>query len=110
MPDPSFLAWPFFTDAHRSLARDVDAWCRREVAPLAGDEENDLDATCRELVNRLGEGGWLNRAVQNSWSGARERLDVRSLCLIRETLARYSGLADFCFALQGLGSGPISLF
>ena len=110
MPDVSFLTWPFFEDAHRALARDLDAWCRREIAPLAAHEDGDLDGTCRELVRRLGDGGWLNWAVQNSWSGSRERLDVRSLCLIRETLARYSGLADFVFALQGLGSGPISLF
>jgi alkylation response protein AidB-like acyl-CoA dehydrogenase len=110
MPDASFLTWPFFEDRHRSLARDLDGWCRREVAPLANHENGDLDGTCRELVRRLGDGGWLNWAVQSSWSGALERLDVRALCLIRETLARYSGLADFVFALQGLGSGPISLF
>src|SRR6185295_18963004 len=110
MSDTSFLAWPFFEDAHRALARDLDAWCRREIEPPAVHGEEDLDASCRELVRRLGEGGWLHRAVQSSWSGARERFDVRSLCLIRETLARTSGLADFCFALQGLGSGPISLF
>jgi acyl-CoA dehydrogenase len=110
MADSSFLTWPFFEDSHRTLARNLDAWCRSEIAPLAGHEDGDLDGTCRELVRRLGDGGWLNWAVQNSWSGARERLDVRRLCLIRETLARYSGLADFVFALQGLGSGPISLF
>jgi acyl-CoA dehydrogenase len=110
MPDASFLAWPFFEDRHRSLARDLEEWCRREVAPLASQEDGDLDGTCRELVHRLGDGGWLNWAVQSSWSGAVERLDVRALCLIRETLARHSGLADFAFALQGLGSGPISLF
>src|SRR5262245_46895300 len=107
MPDATFLAWPFFEDAHRALARDLDDWCRREIASLA---EGDLDDTCRALVRRLGEGGWLRFAVPGSWGGARDRLDVRSLCLIRETLARFSGLADFCFALQGLGSGPISLF
>jgi acyl-CoA dehydrogenase len=104
MSDSTFLTWPFFEDRHRALARDLDAWCRREIEPL---EEGDLDATCRELVRRLGEGGWLRQAVP----AARDsRLDVRSLCLIRETLARFSGLADFVFALQGLGSGPISLF
>jgi len=107
VPDASFLTWPFFEDAHRALARDLDAWCRREVVSLA---EGNLDDTCRELVRRLGEGGWLRFAVPGAWGGARDRLDVRSLCLIRETLARTSGLADFCFALQGLGSGPISLF
>jgi alkylation response protein AidB-like acyl-CoA dehydrogenase len=103
MPDFSFLAWPFFGDAHRALARDLEAWCRREIGPLA---DGDLDETCRELVRRLGEGGWLRHAVPDQEG----RLDVRSLCLIRETLARHSGLADFAFALQGLGSGPISLF
>ncbi|HSS78636.1 MAG TPA: acyl-CoA dehydrogenase family protein [Thermoanaerobaculia bacterium] len=106
MPDTTFLSWPFFDDSHRDLARDLDAWCRREIAPLAGSEDADLDGACREIVRRLGAGGWLHRAV----SEAGERLDVRSLCLIRETLARYSGLADFVFALQGLGSGPLSLF
>src|SRR5436305_3373663 len=109
MPDATFLSWPFFEDFHRTLARDLDAWCRREIAPLAGQEDRDLDGACRELVRRLGEGGWLRRAVSVSGEGA-ERLDVRSLCLIRETLARHSGLADFAFALQGLGSGPLSLF
>jgi len=106
MPDATFLTWPFFEDAHRSLARDLDAWCRREVAPLAEHEDDDVDASCRELVQRLGRGGWLRHAIPKDGG----RLDVRSLCLIRETLARTSGLADFAFALQGLGSGPISLF
>jgi acyl-CoA dehydrogenase len=106
MPDATFLSWPFFEDVHRNLARDLDDWCRREIAPLAGREDEDLDGSCREIVRRLGKGGWLRRAV----SERGERLDGRSLCLIRETLARYSGLADFAFALQGLGSGPLSLF
>ncbi|MFY9821019.1 MAG: acyl-CoA dehydrogenase family protein [Thermoanaerobaculia bacterium] len=106
MPDATFLSWPFFDDSHRALARDLDDWCRKEIAPLEGREDEDLDGTCREIVRRLGDGGWLRRAVSNDG----ERLDVRSLCLIRETLARHSGLADFAFALQGLGSGPLSLF
>lgn len=106
MPDASFLAWPFFEDSHRALARELDDWCRREIAPLAEHEDDDVDDTCRELVRRLGEGGWLRYAVAPDGG----RLDVRSLCLIRETLARFSGLADFSFALQGLGSGPLSLF
>jgi acyl-CoA dehydrogenase len=100
MPDTTFLSWPFFEDSHRALARELAQWTEREIAPLP---EHDLDATCRELVRRLASGGWLRYAVG-------ERLDVRTLCLIRETLARTSGLADFAFALQGLGSGPISLF
>ncbi|HYO14212.1 MAG TPA: acyl-CoA dehydrogenase family protein [Thermoanaerobaculia bacterium] len=102
MPDATFLSWPFFEDAHRALARDLDDWCRREIAPLAEHEEEDVDGTCREIVRRLGEGGWLRSTVPP--------LDVRSLCVARETLARHSGLADFSFALQGLGSGPLSLF
>lgn len=103
MADTSFLAWPFFEDSHRTLARELAEWTEREVAPLTQHEPADLDGTCRELVRRLASGGWLRYAVG-------DRLDVRSLCLIRETLARTSGLADFSFALQGLGSGPISLF
>lgn len=105
--DTTFLTWPFFEDTHRALARDLDAWCRTEIAPLAGSEEEDLDGTCREIVRRLGVGGWLRHTVPG---GASERLDVRYLCIARETLARFSGLADFAFALQGLGAGPISLF
>ncbi|HVR98566.1 MAG TPA: acyl-CoA dehydrogenase family protein [Thermoanaerobaculia bacterium] len=109
MPDATFLGWPFFAEPHRALARDLNAWCRREIAPLSehGESRDAVDASCRELVRRLGEGGWLRYAVAG---GVSERLDVRSLCLIRETLGRFSGLADFVFALQGLGSGPISLF
>ena len=106
MPDTSFLGWPFFEETHREIARDLDAWCEREIAPLEGQEDRDLDGTCREIVRRLGAGGWLRHAV----SGDGGRLDVRSLCLIRETLGRHSGIADFAFALQGLGSGPLSLF
>jgi acyl-CoA dehydrogenase len=106
MPDTSFLTWPFFEETHREIARDLDAWCEREIAPLEGQEDRDLDGTCREIVRRLGAGGWLRHAV----SGDGGRLDVRALCLIRETLGRHSGIADFAFALQGLGSGPLSLF
>jgi acyl-CoA dehydrogenase len=106
MADTSFLAWPFFADAHRALARDLGPWCRREIEPLEGREDEDLDGTCREIVRRLGAGGWLRHAVV----AEDRRLDVRALCLIRETLGRFSGLADFAFALQGLGSGPLSLF
>jgi acyl-CoA dehydrogenase len=105
MADTTFLSWPFFEESHRVLARDLAAWTEREVAylhfPQGG--EGSLDGTCRELVRRLAAGGWLQYAVG-------ERLDVRSLCLIRETLARTNALADFAFALQGLGIGPISLF
>ena len=102
MADETFLSWPFFEEPHRVLARELAEWTEREIGPLT-EHEDDLDSTCRALVRRLASGGWLRHAVGN-------RLDVRTLCLIRETLARTSGLADFVFALQGLGSGPISLF
>ncbi|HEV7367738.1 acyl-CoA dehydrogenase family protein [Arenibaculum sp.] len=110
MPDRSFLSWPFLDDAHRDLAGEIESWAAAELAPLAHGAERDLDGTCRTLVRRLGEDGWLRRVVPASHGGAAERLDVRSLCLIRETLARHLGLADFSFAMQGLGSAPISLF
>ena len=101
------LRLPFFDDEHRALARDLRAWALR-AADLHGGA--DVDAECRRLVRDLGAAGWLRHAVPGAWGGARERLDVRSLCIARETLARVSGLADFAFAMQGLGAGPISLF
>ena len=176
MADKSFLDWPFFDDAHRRLAGEMEAWaeealpadfpdraCDRGRAPgpegasdadrapgpdiasgsdcasgldrapgpdrasgldiAAGpgrasdparasdlDPACDLDRACRDLVRRLGEAGWLRHVVPAAHGGASERLDVRSICLLREALARRAGLADFAFALQGLGSGPISLF
>ncbi len=103
MSDRSFLDWPFFEDRHRALADDLDVWA---AGALADVDHSDTDAACRSLVAMLGGGGWLR------YSGAQggEALDVRSLCLIRETLARHDGLADFAFAMQGLGTGAISLF
>jgi acyl-CoA dehydrogenase len=106
MADTSFLSWPFFEGSHRDLVRDLASWCAREIEPLEGKEDEDLDGTCREIVRRLGAGGWLRYAVADAF----RQIDVRSLCLIRETLGRFSGIADFAFALQGLGSGPLSLF
>ena len=103
LPDRSFLTWPFFEDRHRDLAEALDAWA---VQNLASVDHSDTDAACRSLVAMLGAGGWL----QHSGAMAGEALDVRSLCLIRETLARHDGLADFAFAMQGLGTGAISLF
>jgi acyl-CoA dehydrogenase len=105
--DRTFLDWPFFDDSHRALARDLDAWCGATLGHNPGD---DVDAACRTLVRQLGDGGWLRYAVPAAYGGVHEALDVRSLALIRETLARHSGLADFVFAMQGLGSGTISLF
>ena len=104
--DQTYLHWPFFEDRHRTLARDLDRWARDNLSGLSHDRDK-VDGTCRELVRRLAAGGWLNYAVPDAESG---KLDVRSLCLIRETLGRYDGLADFAFAMQGLGSGAISLY
>jgi acyl-CoA dehydrogenase len=107
MADRSFLDWPFFDDAHRRLAAELEQWCEAELSHTHGE---DIDAECRALVRKLGAGGWLRYCVPAAWGGVNETLDVRSLALIRETLARHSGLADFAFAMQGLGSGTISLF
>jgi acyl-CoA dehydrogenase len=111
MADRSFLSWPFFDDGHRAFAEAFDRWTEAHIAPLErGGEPKDeaaLDDACRAILARLAKGGWLGNAVPDRSNG---RLDVRTLCLTRETLARRSGLADFVFAMQGLGSGPISLY
>lgn len=109
VPDRSFLDWPFLDDAHQRLADDLEQWAAATLAPLSHDEA-DVDGACRQLLRLLGDGGWLRYAVPASHGGVHEALDVRSLSIIRETLARHSGLADFVFAMQGLGSGTISLF
>ncbi len=102
MSDMSFLGWPFFEDRHRALASALQTWCAAHL-PV---DHGDVDAACRGLVALLGAGGWL----RYSGAGEGEVLDVRALCLIRETLARHDGLADFSFAMQGLGMGAVSLF
>jgi len=102
MSDHTFLDWPFFEPRHRVLAAALDGWCAAHL-PV---DHGDVDAACRGLVASLGAGGWL----QHTGVGEGERLDVRTLCLIRETLARHDGLADFAFAMQGLGMGAVSLF
>ena len=104
MLDRSFLDWPFFEARHRALAEKLEAWAAEN---LTGIDHHDIDAACRALVERLGQDGWLKLTAPGDGN---ERLDVRSLALMRETLARHSGLADFAFAMQGLGAGPISLF
>ena len=110
MADKTFLLWPFFEARHRNLAEEINAWAAAHVSDLAACEHEDLDGTCRTLVQGLGDAGWTRYATPASGGGIQEKLDVRSLCLIRETLGRYHSLADFAFAMQGLGSGPISLF
>jgi acyl-CoA dehydrogenase len=108
--DKSFLTWPFFEERHRALAEKLDAWAAANLADIDHHQvdRDDVDAVCRMLVARLGKDGWLKHTAP-SVDGS-ERIDVRTLALTRETLARYSGLADFAFAMQGLGAGPISLF
>ena len=107
MPDSTYLQWPFLDDAHRALARDI-----REAAPAIGRaaSQPDVDAATRSAVRALGAGAWLRHVVPAAYGGARERLDVRSLCIIRESLAYRSGLADFAFAMQGLGTGAITVY
>lgn len=109
--DSATLDWPFFTGAHRELAATLDQWAKKEITEgIAGTDERDVDEACRSLVKKLGRAGWLKYTVPAAYGGAHDQLDVRSLCIARETLARISGLADFSFAMQGLGAGPISLF
>ena len=109
--DSATLDWPFFNDTHRELAATLDQWAKKEITEgIAGTDERDVDEACRSLVKKLGRAGWLKYTVPAAYGGAHDQLDVRSLCIARETLARISGLADFSFAMQGLGAGPISLF
>ena len=104
--DRSHLDWPFFGDDHRALAVELDAWARTS---LPSSDHADVDGSCRNLVRALGAGGFLRYCVPASHGGALAALDSRALCVVRETLAYRDGLADFAFALQGLGSGAITL-
>jgi acyl-CoA dehydrogenase len=116
-PDPmsaalSHLDWPFFEPHHRVLAQSLDAWAAANIhdAPLPTTGATAADDTCRRLVASLGAAHWLRHAVAGlAHGGVSDVIDTRSICLIRETLARHSALADFAFAMQGLGSGAISL-
>ena len=113
MADTTFLAWPFFDDGHRALARDLESWTRDSLPPLLTHDEGNLDsvyACVAGLVRELGRAGLLRACVPRAYGGLHENVDVRSLALARETLARASGLADFALAMQGLGSAPVSLF
>jgi acyl-CoA dehydrogenase len=103
MPDKSFLAWPFFEERHREVARRLEEWCD---ATIHDAEASDPDAACRALVKEYGRAGFLKLAVADG----KHRPDVRSLAICRDILACHHGLADFAFAMQGLGSGAISLF
>jgi acyl-CoA dehydrogenase len=101
------LHWPFFDDGHRRFAADIARFADATLPALPHD---DLDAACRARVAALGEAGFLKAVVPAEYGGLHPRLDVRTLCLARETLAFRDGLADFAFAMQGLGTGSISLY
>lgn len=110
MADKAYLDWPFFEERHRVMAAALDEFAQSElvsVAEAAGEDDESLDAACVEIVRRLGEGGFLRcTTVQDAGAS----FDLRSLCLSRETLARHGALIDFAFAMQGLGTGPISIY
>jgi acyl-CoA dehydrogenase len=106
MSDKSYLDWPFFDDAHRRLQEELEHWIAGNISAHHG----DTDTACRDLVARLGAAGWLRYAVGGTANGGRyDVIDTRAICLLRESLARHSGLADFAFAMQGLGSGALTL-
>jgi acyl-CoA dehydrogenase len=104
----SHLDWPFFEPRHKTLAAELDQWASTH---LSSDHNGNVDDACRKLVRQLGAAGWLNHAIGGkSYGATSEAIDTRAISLIRETLARHVGLADFAFAMQGLGSGAITLF
>jgi len=105
MVDKSFLNWPFFEPRHRDLAAHLETWANANLDAI---DHQSADETCRQFVTMLGDAGFLTHSAVGGED--QQKLDVRSLCLIRETLARHDGLADFAFAMQGLGTGAISLF
>ncbi|HEX4748690.1 MAG TPA: acyl-CoA dehydrogenase family protein [Bryobacteraceae bacterium] len=108
MSEHSHLDWPFLDSQHKEMALALQKWC---VDHLRTPDHDDVDAACHHLVRQLGESGWLRFSVGGTvYGGAAELIDTRALCLIRETLAFHSALADFAFAMQGLGSGAVTLF
>ena len=108
MLSSAHLDWPFFEPRHKALATELDRWAGSK---LSAEHNHNVDDACRKLVQQLGEDNWLKHAVGGkSYGGFSDTIDTRAICVIRETLARHSGLADFAFAMQGLGSGAITLF
>jgi acyl-CoA dehydrogenase len=108
MIDLAHLAWPFFGDTQRRFGPALAQWATQNVAGHI--DHADVDRTCRVLVRELGDAGWLKAIVPAAFGGLSDKIDVRTLCLARETLAWHDSLADFAFAMQGLGTGSISLF
>lgn len=103
-PSRDFLDWPFFDGSHKALAEKLDAFAASRA--LADIDHADTDKACRKLVKSLGEAGLLDAATG---AGGQQPIDSRAACLTRETLAWHDGLADFAFAMQGLGTGAIGL-
>lgn len=113
MSDTTWHDWPFFDERHRALLRDLQHWCDALDVSPGGHAAHDVDTECRRWVQRLGQSGWLRYCVpagpDGAWGGLLPEIDSRAVCLLRETLAHHDALADFSFAMQGLGSGAISL-
>jgi acyl-CoA dehydrogenase len=110
MAIPSFLKWPFFDEHHRELHATVAQWCHENSGDFAHAETRAaVDETCRSLVQRMGSAGLTRYCVRADHGGMSADFDVRSICILRESLAHFEGLADFAFAMQGLGSGAITL-
>jgi acyl-CoA dehydrogenase len=110
MSIPAFLNWPFFDQRHRELHERLTMWCGQNSDAITHDESRDgVDQMCREIVKRLGSAGFTRYCVRADQGGVFEDFDVRSISILRETLAQFDGLADFAFAMQGLGSGAITL-
>lgn len=103
------LAWPFFDEQHREFAPQVRAWAERHLHGAHDESREAVDASCRKLVAALGQAGFTRRCVPAAYGGVSRDFDARAICLVRETLAEFDGLADFAFAMQGLGSGAISI-
>ncbi len=110
MADTTCLDWPFLEPHHKELALSLDRWAHDHIDDAPHARGKETDEACIALVRKLGAAGWVRYAVGGkAWGGSAETIDTRGICLIRETLARHSGLADFAFAMQGLGSGAITL-
>jgi len=111
MSRTAHLRLPFFDAEHRAFAEELDQWADRAAAAAEGDHapDSDVDAACVRWVRLLGAAGWLRHCVTTAYGGAHDPLQSLYLVIARETLARHSGLADFAFVMQGLGSAPITL-
>jgi acyl-CoA dehydrogenase len=105
-PTRDHLEWPFFEPRHRAFAERLDAFVTSGA--LSQIDHHDVDGACRALVRALGKAGLLDAAVADIGPDA-SPIESRLVCIARETLAWHDGLADFAFAMQGLGTGAIAL-